>query len=112
MRNWAVIIVVLLAVGWIGCDYILPSQPQKIELKVEGDNNKINLDNNEEEGEGDLVNDDCGGCGDDDEERDYSRCWSTCQSKNTLDPDECLACLNGERDCVWPWEVDIECLQE
>ena len=62
----------------------------------------------EEEGDGDLDV----GCCDGEEERDYSRCWSTCQSKNLLDPDECAACQRGDRDCVWPWEVDIECLQE
>jgi hypothetical protein len=94
-----------------GCGWLFPTEPSKINLEINGNNNDVNVDNNEEEGNGDLTNDDCGSCGED-EERDYSQCWSTCQSKNRLDPDECAACLRGERECVWPWEVDIECLQE
>ena len=61
----------------------------------------------DESGEGDV---EIGCC--DEKEDDYSRCWSTCQSKNELDPEECAACERGERDCVWPWEIDRECLQE
>ena len=63
-----------------------------------------------EEGSGDIHIEP--GCCDDEQEQDFSRCWSTCWSKNELDPAECAACARGERDCVWPWEVDYECLQE
>jgi len=110
-----VVVIIVLAVfvigGIAGCGWLWPTEPSKIQLEINGDNNDVNVDNNEEEGDGDLINDDCGSC-EEDEERDYSRCWSTCQSKNRLDPDECAACLRGERECVWPWEVDAECLNE
>ena len=110
----------ILALTMMSCGALWPTEPSGVKIDVDKNEGTVIIEVSDDDvligtngPTGDItVNTGDGQCCEDDVTQDLSRCWSTCQSKNVLEPEECAACARGERECIWPWEVDYECLQE
>jgi len=110
--NLAGIAVVLIAVLGL-CSFPGCTEEGDTTNYITGNENVIEQDwNDQDTSTGNNFHDaGCDSC-DEGSNLEDGRCWSSCTSKNLLSKAECERCAAGERSCVWPWQVDEECLNE
>lgn len=106
----------------IGCGALWPTEPSAVQIDVDDNEGTVIIDISDDDvlvgtngPTGDITintGDEESCCEEDSPIIEDGRCWSSCESKNLLPVEQCEACSRGERSCVWPWEVDAECLSK